>query len=331
MLERIDHEFAHIMLSTYLGVCALSIIMIHMHESRRERLNMTHKYGPWLPYVLQFCFGGLFSAYIIFYTQSASLAVSWPFLLFLVLLVLANELLHKRYTSTTFQMSMFFTVLMSYIIFSLPILLGEISDEVFIVSGFVSLAIISFLATLLKLFSFDIYMRSRKLLFLSVCGIYLLFHVAYFTNLIPPVPLSLREIGVYHSIIKEDDDKYKVRFEASKWYPWFKNTSPVFNRIGTEPAYVFASVFAPAKLTTPLFYVWSYFDETDEKWVTTDRISFPIVGGREEGYRGYSVKEGIFPSKWRVDIETFRKQRVGRVEFSVVEKGPLPKLITEIR
>ncbi|MCF1193471.1 DUF2914 domain-containing protein, partial [Mangrovimonas sp. AS39] len=53
------------------------------------------------------------------------------------------------------------------------------------------------------------------------------------------------------------------------------------------------------------------------KWVSGSKISFPIKGGRNEGYRGFSKKENVFSGKWRVDIETERGQVVGRVRFDI--------------
>lgn len=38
---------------------------------------------------------------------------------------------------------------------------------------------------------------------------------------------------------------------------------------------------------------------------------------RNEGFRGFTKKENIFPGKWRVDIKTERDQVVGRVRFDV--------------
>jgi len=53
------------------------------------------KYQKWFPLALQFFLGGLFSAYVIFYFQSASFTKTSLFLGILVLLLTANEFLEK--------------------------------------------------------------------------------------------------------------------------------------------------------------------------------------------------------------------------------------------
>lgn len=331
MLDRIDHTLAKVMLTVYLGLAALSVLALNMHEARRARSNATHRYAYLLPLILQFCFGSLFSAYIIFYTQSASLAVNWPFLIFLVFLIFSNEIFRARYVSPIFQLCTLFVVLFSYSIFSLPIILGRMGGDVFVLSGFWSLGAIVIIIFLLRLVARQVFARSLLPLVAGISVIYALFNLAYFTNLIPPVPLSLKEIGVYHSVTRSDDGTYAMTFERGRWYPFFKDTADVYHHVSGEPVYVWSSVFAPTKLTVPIFHVWSYFDEIDRVWVTTDKLGFSVTGGRDDGYRGYSLKQSVFPARWRVAVETARKERVGLVEFEIVQNDNQPQLVNEKR
>jgi len=88
-LTRIDMFFDNAILFGYLSLVAFSIIM--MRAVKREGIV------KYLPFVLQFAFGGLFSGYVIFYTKSASLASSWIFLFLLYGLFLGNERLRHYY------------------------------------------------------------------------------------------------------------------------------------------------------------------------------------------------------------------------------------------
>ncbi len=332
MLSRIDHALANVMLTTYLGLSALCIIVLNMQEARRVRGKAARRYALWLPPILQFCFGSLFSAYIIFYTQSASLAVNWPFLIFLVLLVLSNEIFRSRYASIVFQLPVFFIVLFSYSTFSLPILLGRMGGDVFILSGLWSLGTLACLAFLLRVLAREIVRKNFLPIVAGVFAVYAVFNLAYFSGVIPPVPLSLKEIGVYHSVLRSDDGAYSLTFEPGRWYPLFKDTADVYKRAPNELVYVWSSVFAPTRLTVPIFHVWSYFDEIDKVWVTTDRLEFRLSGGREEGYRGYTFKQSVFPARWRVAVETARKERIGLVEFRIADiTASVPNLVTELR
>ncbi|MBI2476532.1 MAG: DUF2914 domain-containing protein [Candidatus Taylorbacteria bacterium] len=330
MLTQVDHLFANVMLGSYLGISAISILVMNMPSVSGWRASFTEKAAKWLPIVLQFCFGSLFSAYIIFYTRSASLSTDWPFLLFLVSLVVSNELLRQRYLSITLPVSILFTVLFSYGIFSLPILLGSMGPEIFITSGLASLFVIMLFSKLLALIAKEHFRASRRSLAVTVAVIYLLFNLAYFTNVIPPVPLALKAIGVYHSIKRQTDKTYALTFEPSWWYPLTSKPAGVFHRKGNEPVYVWSAIFAPGKLTVPVFHLWQYYDERDKKWVATDLVEFPIRGGRDQGFRGYSMKSGVFPAKWRVDALTARKDIIGRVEFTLENTTTSPaNLVTE--
>jgi len=52
-------------------------------------------------------------------------------------------------------------------------------------------------------------------------------------------------------------------------------------------------------------------------WVLQDTIPIKIVGGREEGFRGYGVKTNYQPGKWKVEVETTDRREIGRIYFSV--------------
>ena len=329
MLSRIDHWFANVMLTTYLILSALCILAMNLNPSFGWKKNLMEKTSKLFPFILQFCFGSLCSAYIILYTRSASLISDWPFLVFLVFLVISNELLRHRYLSITLPGSIFFAALFSYNIFSLPILTHSIGDNIFILSGIASLTIFLFFVFLLSRVAPERFKASKVSLFASIVVIYILFNLAYFGGFIPPVPIALKEIGVYHTVVKTSTDNYELSFEPSRWYKLFGGTSPIFHKKAGESVYVWSAIFAPTALTLPIFHRWQYFNEIDKGWVTTDLLQFSIVGGRDQGYRGYSVKTNVFPAKWRIDVETTRGDLVGRIEFSIDDSSkPLDNLIT---
>src|SRR5581483_280901 len=124
-LRRIDVFYSNALLISYLLVSAASIMLLNIHESRRtreerERSEVVHVVSV---FMMQFCLGGLFSASFLFYSRSGSLISSWPFLLMLVGYITGNELLRKNYIRLSFQISVFFTALFSFLIFFLPVIL----------------------------------------------------------------------------------------------------------------------------------------------------------------------------------------------------------------
>jgi hypothetical protein len=88
---------------------------------------------------------------------------------------------------------------------------------------------------------------------------------------------------------------------------------------------VFTAICAPAGLTTTIVHEWQHYDEAKREWVTDETIPFFIVGGREAGYRGYSVKTDLTEGSWRVNVKTEFGQVIGRVSFRVDDvTSPVP-------
>jgi hypothetical protein len=56
----------------------------------------------------------------------------------------------------------------------------------------------------------------------------------------------------------------------------------------------------------------------------------PITGGREEGYRLYSLKQSVTPGLWRVKVMTISGQTLGKINFRVENASSTPDLITKI-
>jgi hypothetical protein len=267
--------------------------------------------------VVQIPLGGLFSGFIIFYTKSASFSSSWPFLALLIALFVGNEFFQKRYERLVFQVSIFYVALFTYLVLITPTVLGTIGTSTFILAGLLSLfVIILMLQAVMRLFP-DVYRRSVRALFLSIGGVYLGFHLLYFSNAIPPVPLALKDIGIYHSVVR-DDGLYKVIYEAPHQYAFWRTTSPVFHYTPNEATYCFSSVFAPTRLRTKIYHSWQRNTEPGG-WVRESRIPFSIDGGRNEGYRGYTIKPNIRAGEWRCVVETETGQVIGETHFSAVE------------
>ena len=59
-----------------------------------------------------------------------------------------------------------------------------------------------------------------------------------------------------------------------------------------------------------------FYDEAQSTWVLKSSVAFVINGGRDEGYRGYSIFDGGLPGKWRVNVKNGGKL-VGRITFTV--------------
>ncbi len=318
-LTRIDLLFENIVFITYLTVAFLGILLVHAVDTRRISSTLFLKARPFLPVLIQFPLGGLFSGFLIFYTKSASLFTSWPFVLILLTLFMSNELFRKRYEKLVFQVSLFYFALISYLVLIIPVILHTISTSTFIFSGIVSLICIYLLVLAIRRLYPKLYVLGARLMWMCIGLVYIGFHVLYFTNMIPPVPLALKEIGVFHSVIRTGNG-YSVRFEKPEWYEAWRTTSGLYHRTKGEAAYCFSSVFAPTYLRTKVYHSWQR-KTSDGSWIRESRIPFTIEGGRDGGYRGYTWKQNLSEGVWRCVVETENMQVIGQTTFNIVDVG----------
>jgi hypothetical protein len=206
-------------------------------------------------------------------------------------------------------------------IYQLPLLLNRLGAGVFLLSGLASLLGIGLIIHFLRLFNRASFRESRRPLLGAIAGIYLLINLFYFANVLPPIPLSLKEIGVYHSVSRVSSG-YRVTQELESWWErlW---PGRVVHVAGNAPLYVYAAVFAPTRLSTGVVHHWQYYNEPAGEWRSQSRVKLTISGGRDGGYRSYSQKSAPRPGLWRGDIETPRGQIIGRIKFRVEKASSL--------
>ena len=88
-----------------------------------------------------------------------------------------------------------------------------------------------------------------------------------------------------------------------------------------QSLYTFSSIFAPVDLDTTIVHNWQYFNSDTWTWVDSSKLSFYVSGGRDQGFRGYTVTPKLHQGKWRVSVETERGQVLGRIRFKIVTVG----------
>jgi hypothetical protein len=328
-LTYVNLSEAAVILGAYLAVIAVGIIVFQGISSRYEQ-GWRRKIAGGIPYVIQFMFGTLFNASLIFYTRSAELSASWPFLLFLAAVIFGNELFRKRQARLTFQIALFFIAEFLYFVFAVPIVVGKIGAGIFILSGLVSLLVLGIITLVVSKVARGRFLEKRTIRIFIIGAVYAALNYSYFANLIPPIPLALKDAGVFHSVTKVSGE-YVVKYEPSAPYVFWRKESDVFHEVPGETAYVWSAVFAPTAFSLPVYHEWEHFDEQKGEWILSSRIQFQIFGGRDGGYRGYTFKKDPLPGKWRVDITTETGGRLGRVSFTVVLASSSPLLETGLR
>jgi hypothetical protein len=327
-LTRIDRLQDNLILLLYLVALGFLIVLTGRHGVAAVETSGIEPQGssftrflikarPYYPMAMQFLLGGLFSAYAVFYSRSATLTRTGVFLGVLVLLLMANEFLRDRLSNLRLLVALYALASFSFFTFFLPVMVGTIGTWVFLLGAALSTGVTLRVVQL-------IYQRkpgrSQKESILvggpaiALIGILIGF---YFLNWIPPVPLSMKFGGMYREVQKQDD-RFALSFDREWYQVWKRSQSPF---PADEPIYCFTAVFAPVALNTTVYHHWYFRASSGKPFIHADKIPIKITGGREGGYRAYSFKQRLDPGDWRVDVETEDGRVVGQVSVEVAERG----------
>ncbi|MES2216430.1 MAG: DUF2914 domain-containing protein [Patescibacteria group bacterium] len=327
-MRRVDNLYENSVLMSYFVMIAFGITALNYIEAGKYEREWVGRTYHLLPLLIQFAFGGLFSGFTVFYFRSGSIVSSWPFIVILVSLLLGNEVLKKQYERLVFQITIFFISLFFFTIFFVPVLTNAMGPGIFILSGVCALALIgAFTYFLSRVVPERIHKNKKKLLY-AVFSFYILINILYFTDLIPPIPLSFKQGGVYHEITRTSTG-YTATEETYSGFASLQFFKDVHIKKG-DPLYVYSAVFAPNNLKTDIVHEWKHFDDETGRWISVDRIPYTIVGGADRGHRGYSMKTNLTEGNWSVNVETSRGQVIGRVTFEVIYDNETPKLEEKI-
>lgn len=327
-LNRVDQLFDNFVLASYVVLAMASLLFLYAGIAERlpERIiPFARKYAP---LITQFSFGGLLSGMLIFYGRSGSWADSWPFLLIILFVIYGNETIRDRAQRLIFNVSVLFIGLFSYLVLLVPVLTGKMGAWIFLGSGILAVIIIYwFIKLLRKIVPRFVELNLRTLIF-SVGLIYVALNFLYFTNIIPPIPLSLKDAGIYHSVVRIDGE-YQLKYEKPAWWQFLRNSDKNFHYETGDQVFCFASVFAPTRLATEIFHRWERYDEATGEWVEHGRFSYPIQGGRDGGFRGFTLLNNYQKGQWRCAVETARGQVLGSERFEIVS-GEKAELVTRV-
>ena len=328
-LNRVDQIFDNIVLLSYVLLAMVSLSLLYAGVAEKLPEKLTQYARAYAPLAVQFSFGGLLSGMLIFYGRSGTWYESWPFLLVILGIIYANETVKDRASRLVLNFAMLFVGIFAYVVLIVPVLTGHMGPWIFLGSGILALIIISWFFKLLAFIVPNFIALHTRAIVFTVGMIFVSLNFLYFTNIIPPIPLSLKEVGIYHSVVRFEDGTYQLTYEEPKWWQFGRDSNKTFRYEPGDNIYCFASVFSPARLSTEVFHRWEYYDETAGVWKEHGRFSYPISGGRGEGFRGYTLIKNYQPGKWRCSVETARGQVLGRETFDVME-GNRGELTTRV-
>ncbi|HEY4124956.1 MAG TPA: DUF2914 domain-containing protein, partial [Rhizomicrobium sp.] len=303
-----------------------SIAFLHYFESRAEQHRTTFRWRAIVSAATQFALGGLWSAFLIFYTRSSAIVVSWPFLLVLAGILLSNEIFREYHSRLVFTVVLFFIALFSYMTFVVPILVGTINEFTFLISGGCTLLVFALFLGLLAMLGRKRVWDDIGKVTIGALAAFVVINVFYFLNVLPPIPLAMADVGIYQHI-SHANGGYTATGEPLPWTVKFGQTRVIHLKPGA-PLYAYSAVFAPIQLKTKIVHRWQYHDDK-KGWVTASTIGFPITGGRDNGYRGFTIKSHPQAGAWRVDIDTVDGRVIGRIGFYVQTVSQEPEMMTK--
>ncbi len=314
--KALDIRTALQLLFGYVVMAGLVLVYIHIYDARSEpsRWRIWSYLRFLAPLALQLSFGALLSSSLLFYWFSGSLSVSWPLFVVITGIMISSELFRKFYMRPAVQLSLYNFVILSYLAVLFPFILKSLSGWIFILSGAISTLVVMGLVLGLSYFSATI-KRQQPSLILASFAVLVVMNAGYFLNLIPPLPLSIREAGMYYDIVRQPGSYELVGPEES----WWQALVPGQNiQLDTgDSLYAYTAIFAPAEVLTTIYHTWEYRDPLTDRWIEKSRLSFTARGGRGDGFRGYTLKFALAPGKWRVTVQNVRGQVLGRLPFTI--------------
>ena len=316
MVRRIDETPVLIQQGLYL--CASGVLLAAL-VAWRHRAPVLPAGLRWLPRwtapLLHFMLGTLLNAYALFYVKSGSGLTSILFFVVIAMLLLINELPWMRGLGPVVLYALYSFCLTSYFAYLYPVLIGRIRWWMF------GLAIVTAAVPLTLLGAFhhrrtgDRQQVVRHALLPSL-GVQALLLLLYVFGLIPPVPLSLMDIGIYHSVARDAAGAYSVTYEKPWYRIWATDEAADFRGRSGERVYCFFRVFAPRGFHDEIRVAWR-FRRPGRGWVPAGDVGISVIGGRESGYAGVAYKQNWQPGDWRVSVETIDGREIGRRTFSV--------------
>jgi hypothetical protein len=329
LLNKVDDLLDNLILFTYFFLATLSLLLFYFGVAERASARVSAWLVRYMPLLMQYAFGGLLSGMLIFYGRSGDWLVSAPFLLLLVSVIAANEILQKRSDRLIYNIAVYFIGVFSYVVLIVPVWWGDVGSWIFYLSGIIAVLITLALVKLLKFIIPNFVTLQKRLLVFVVGSIYAAMNLLYYLNLIPPIPLSLLEVGVYQSISYDQVTRnYYVDWNQSRWFEQLPFYPQTFYPSEGKGAACFSRVFAPSKLSTEIVHRYE-FKNSDGVWQERFRLSYVVSGEALNGYRGYSQITSVSDGKWRCSIENSRGQVLGRQVFTV-DTSRLPGRVVTI-
>jgi hypothetical protein len=312
-LGRIDDPLSILQQSLYLVLLYQMLVYRSLEEAQLwSPTGWMTRIWPYQNDALHFVLGSLLSSYTLFYFVSASLATSFLFMLLMGAVLVANELPSLQRQNLAVKFGIFYLCLFSFFSYTIPILLRFVSFLTLSLAMLVTIGLTWLVRRRLLGLGVPVEFIQRAILRPGF-AVVTVFLVLYFLKLLPPIPISVQYVGVYHSVEKVAGT-YRLGYTRSFWKFW-QNGDQDFVATPGDKIFIFARVFSPATIDDQVVFRWQQY--LHDEWRTSDVVSIRIQGGRDEGFRAFAAKSNYTPGEWRVKIETPDGREMGRISFNI--------------
>lgn len=324
-MGRVVSFFDLLVLTSYYFGAGLILVLL-MREIKPQWKN-------WFDFLVQFFFGGLFSALVVFYFKSSGSLYTFLFVVGLVILLIANEFLARRYPSRALNWALFAICGTMYLNFLIPHVVHSIRAVWFYLSCLISLAMIFAIHHFASAKQHDFMSQSGKKRayfwklrqLAPALGVVILLLVLYQFRLIPPVPLVLKESYICKNFTSQDGIYQCQKEKQGFWRQALGIGEDVIHFQEGEKIFNLSAVFAPTLITVDLEQHWWLWDGKKNNWLSRGVINLPMVGGRKKGWRNYSyIQTDAQTGRWKVETSLQDGAVLAIHYFTVKEQmGPL--------
>ena len=276
-------------------------------------------------WVMHFFLGTLLTAFMIFYFKASSGIWAFLFISALLAVMIVNELPRFRKSGPVVRVALLSFTTTSYLAYLLPIALGFLHWGLFLTSVVIGTVVTFGMWRAYTRITHDPNWTFRRAVAPGLV-VQVLLLALYFLKVVPPVPLSLKYIGIFADVTRTTGEKgleFQCAYTPTAF--WRRDGSQFVFREPAEGqkvrAYAFVSVFAPRGFNDTLSFNWEY-DDPKRGWVSRGSYKTALgrgQQGRDEGFRTFAYTTLAGPGDYRVIVRSSDDREIGRKTFEAVK------------
>jgi hypothetical protein len=313
LLKRIDEPAMLIQQGAYLLALGFLLSLVQYHHLPKDPIAKSGRAWDFVDHLIHFMMGTLLNGYSIFYFHSASGLTAVGLLVMVAALLVVNELPHFHTRGPVVMLALYGVCLTSYFAYLVPVLEGHLSRWMFYSAVLLALGPLSLQAAALWRWTHDLPLVIKQAVG-PVLLVQLGFVLAYALRLAPPVPLAVKEMGIYHDVRREPGGR-RLFHERPSWRFWEKGDHDFQERPG-DRVFCFARIFAPRRFSDRIDVIW-YHDTPQQGWRKVYQMPLAISASSDRGFATEAYLTSPPPGRWRVELQTEDGYTLGQLGFEV--------------